>query len=35
MVKKKPKKPNKTVRDVLYDWDGKEILLTHQVYSRH
>ncbi len=34
-MKKKPKKPDKTVRDVLYDWASKEILLTHQVYSRH
>ena len=35
MPKKKPKKPDKTVLDVLYDWENKEILLTHQVYSRH
>lgn len=34
-MKKKPKKPDKTVRDVLYDWASQEILLTHQVYSRH
>jgi len=33
--KKKPKKPDKTVRDVLYDWASQEILLTHQVYSQH
>ena len=35
MSKKKPKKPDKTVRDVLLDWNAKEVLLTHQVYSRH
>ncbi|RKZ45515.1 MAG: hypothetical protein DRR16_27470 [Candidatus Parabeggiatoa sp. nov. 3] len=35
MAKKKPKKPDKTVLDVLYDWENKEILLTHQVYSQH
>jgi len=35
LAKKKPKKPDKTVLDVLYDWENKEILLTHQVYSQH
>jgi len=35
LLKKKPKKPDKTIRDLLYDWDGKEILLSHNVYSRH
>ena len=35
MAKKKPKKPDKTILDVFYDWENKEILLTHQVYSRH
>ncbi len=34
-LKKKPKKPDKSVRDVLYDWNGEEILLAHSVYSRH
>ncbi|GEM_PF-1289860 len=34
-LKKKPRKPDKSVREVLYDWNGEEILLTHSVFSRH
>ena len=35
MPKRKPKKPDKSVHTVLYDWQGKEVLLLHSVFSGH
>ncbi len=32
---KKAKKPDKSIREVLRDWEGKEVLLTHAVFDRH
>ncbi|CAG1021504.1 hypothetical protein DOJK_01041 [Patescibacteria group bacterium] len=32
---KKPKKPDKSVFAVLKDWEGKEILLTENVFKEH
>ena len=34
-MKKKPKKPDKSIRDIVHDWDGNDILITHNVFSRH
>jgi len=35
LLKKQPKKPDKTICGLLYDGEGKEVLLSHNVYSRH
>jgi hypothetical protein len=32
---KKRRKPDKSIHTVLVDWEGKEVLLTHAVFSGH
>lgn len=32
---KKKKKPDKSIHSVFVDWKGREILLTHSVFSGH
>ena len=34
MLKRK-KKPDKSIHSVFVDWDGRDILLTHSVFSGH
>ncbi|MDM8569735.1 hypothetical protein QUF50_09545 [Thiotrichales bacterium HSG1] len=32
---KKSKKPDKSIRDIIHDWNNNDILITHNVFSRH
>ena len=35
LSKKKSKKPDHAIHTILYDWEGKEVLLPHSVFSGH
>jgi len=35
LTKKKKKKPDASIHSVFVDWRGREVLLTHSVFSGH